>query len=182
MASAGKLKALMMVAHPDDCVIFGFPFYSTHKNFEWSVCYLTYENWDWRAQELTKFWKSRSVATSYLGFTDDYREVDKGNLGFDGAIAIDKIKQSCSGFDLILTHNQNGDYGHIHHVFVHDAVKELSVNQLYFAGIENFNYQCVCGDNEYDLDELPRHRSVIEGFNDRLIGRYFVPDSVRNLI
>lgn len=182
MQNVGKVRALMMVAHPDDCVIFGYPFYSTHKQFDWSVCYLTYNNWDWRAQELTKFWNSRAVKTHYLGFTDDYLQVEAGELGFNHNIAEQKIIEFANDFNLIMTHNADGDYGHIHHKFVHSVVTKINCPQLYFAGIENFNYQCMCQENEYNLDDLPRHKDVIKGFTDRHIGRYLVPDKARDLI
>ena len=182
MENAGKTKALMLVAHPDDCVIFGFPFYSTHKQFEWTICYLTYKKWELRAHEISKFWNRRLVKTMFLGFTDDFTFVEKGITGFDNTAARNEILKIVDGFDLVLTHNIDGEYGHIHHIFVHNVIKETNIPQIYFAGFDNFNYQCVCQSNEYSLSELPVHRDVIEGFQDRLTGRYTVTESVRELI
>lgn len=182
MANAGKTRALMMVAHPDDCVIFGYPFYSVHKQFEWTVCYLTYKKWELRAFELTNFWQKRSVGTVFLEFLDDFQQVDQGITGFDNHAAQKKITNIVQQYDLVLTHYQDGEYGHVHHVFVHDTVKKTSVPQVYFAGVENLNYQCVCQSSEYSLDELPVHRDVVAGFQDRCTGRYIVTDAARELM
>jgi len=182
MENVGKPKALLMVAHPDDCVIFGYPFYAIHKKFQWKICYLTYKSWDLRAQEMQKFWSKRNVETEFLGFLDDYRFVQKGITGFDNNKAKDKILESIQGYDLIVTHNQDGEYGHLHHIFVHDVVKSTPIPQVYFAGTNNLNYQVTCQPDEYHLDEMPIHRSVVEDFHDRLIGRYYVPDQVKILL
>lgn len=182
MENAGKLKALMMVAHPDDCIIFGYPFFSISKQFDWTICYLTYKSWEVRAQEMIKFWAKRSVTTKFLGFRDDFKQVEQGITGFDNTRAKKQILETANQYDLILTHNSDGEYGHIHHVFVHNSLTETSIPQIFFAGVDNFNFQCVCQSNEYDLDEVPIHRSVIEDFQDRHIGRYAVTDQARKLI
>lgn len=182
MPSAGKIKALMVVAHPDDCVIFGFPLYSTHKQFDWTICYLTYKKWELRAHEITGFWNKRSVTTKFLGFTDDFKFVKQGTTGFNEEEAREKILESLNGFDLVVTHNIDGEYGHVHHIFVHNVVKEIDIPQIYFAGVENCNYQCICQANEYSLNELPVHEEVIAGFQDRHIGRYIVTEQARKLL
>ena len=32
-----RIKALCVVAHPDDCVIFAKPFIDTHKQYDWNI-------------------------------------------------------------------------------------------------------------------------------------------------
>lgn len=182
MENVGKINALMMVAHPDDCVIFGYPFYSVHKQFNWTICYLTYKKWELRAFEIAKFWKKRSVNTLFLEFLDDFRFVEQGITGFDNHIASEKITEVVQQYDFVLTHFEDGEYGHLHHMFIHDTVKKIAVPQVYFAGVDNANYQCVCQSTEYHLDELPTHQEVIAGFQDRFIGRYIVTDQARTLM
>ena len=182
MENAGKTKALMMVAHPDDCIIFGYPFYSVHKQFDWTIGYLTYKKWELRAHEIANFWKQRSVRTVFLEFLDDFKQVDQGCTGFDNELAQGKIINLVNQYDIVLTHFEDGEYGHLHHQFVHAAVKQTTVPQIYFAGTENLNYQCVCQESEYSLNEIPVHKTVVEGFTDRYIGRYIVTDSARGLM
>ena len=97
-------------------------------------------------------------------------------------IASKKITEVVQQYDFVLTHFEDGEYGHLHHMFVHDTVKEIAVPQAYFAGVDNANYQCVCQSTDYTLDELPTHQEVIAGFQDRFIGRYIVTDQARTLI
>lgn len=182
MPSVGKKRALMMVAHPDDCIIFGYPFYSVHRQFEWTICYLTYKKWELRAHEITNFWQRRCVNTMFLEFLDDFKQVDQGCTGFDNQLAKEKIEEVVNQFDLVLTHYEDGEYGHLHHKFVHTVVKGTPIPQIYFAGVENLNYQCVCQEHEYSLAEIPVHQNVVAGFTDRHTGRYIVTEQARQLI
>jgi len=178
MASAGS--AVLFVAHPDDCVIFGYPFIHNHPEFSWDIFYLTYTSKADRAKEVRAFWDKRNIKTFFLGCLDDYRYVERGELGFDGKEAREKIQYLSQGYKLILTHNVDGDYGHLHHKFVHESIKDIAIPQIYFASTFNLNYECTCPD--YGLEDLPLHREVIEGFQDRLTGRYIVTDSARKYV
>ena len=51
------MKALCLVAHPDDCVIFALSYIHNHPNLDWTICYLTYCEWEPRAKELKEFLK-----------------------------------------------------------------------------------------------------------------------------
>ena len=79
-----------MVAHPDDCIIFGYGFINHYKNFDWSICYLTYTNSDPRAIEISKFWSRRNIETKFLGFIDDYQDIKNNQISFSE----DEAKQS----------------------------------------------------------------------------------------
>jgi len=176
--SAGR--ALLLVAHPDDCIIFGYPFLHNHPGFKWDIIYLTYFDKDDRAREVRSFWRKHNIDTYFLGNLDDYSYVERGELGFDGTEAREKIRYLIQGYKLILTHNEDGDYGHLHHKFVHQCVKDVDIPQIYFASTFNTNYECASPD--YGLKDLPLHREVIEGFQDRLTGRYIVTEPARKYI
>lgn len=178
MPSAGN--ALLVVAHPDDCIIFGYPFVHNHPEFSWDIVYLTYTDKDDRAKEVRAFWDKRCIPTTFLGNLDYYEFVERGELGFDGAEAYNQLQDIAQGYKLILTHNVDGDYGHLHHKFVHESIKDIAIPQIYFASTFNLNYECTCPD--YGLEDLPLHREVIEGFQDRLTGRYIVTDSARKYV
>jgi LmbE family N-acetylglucosaminyl deacetylase len=80
-----RLKALCVVAHPDDCVIFARPFIEQYSKFEWTILYLTYTSYDSRAMEMTAYWRKRNVITVNLGFIDDYRDMENNLVSFNTA-------------------------------------------------------------------------------------------------
>jgi len=175
--------ALAIVAHPDDCIIFALPFIEQQTKFKWHIAYLTYTHVDPRAQEVSKFWEQRNVTTEFLGFVDDYKDQQTQQLNFwNEADAVQNIHRVINTHQpcLVLTHNKDGDYGHIHHRTVHNAVSQLPVPQIYFAS--TFNLTDIYLAKEYDVDSLPLHKEVITGFQDRLIGRYIITDSARELL
>lgn len=175
--------ALAIVAHPDDCIIFALPFIEQHTVFKWHITYLTYNHSDPRAQEVSKFWEQRNVTTEFLGFIDDYKDQITQNLNFWNEIdAVDKIHQIINTYQpcFVLTHNKDGDYGHIHHRIVHNAISLTSVPQIYFASTFNVTDTFIASD--YDIDSLPLHKEVIQGFQDRLVGRYIITDQAREFL
>ena len=116
------MKSVAMVAHPDDCIIFAYSFMHHYPAFDWTVCYLTYTDQDARGQEFAEFWSRRNIKTKFLGFTDNWEFVKNGELGFELEPATNAIKEAVADKDLVLTHDRNGDYGHLHHKFVHNVV------------------------------------------------------------
>lgn len=171
----------MIVAHPDDCVIFAWPLMRRYPEFDWSVVYLTYQDQDPRAQEMKKFWDRYSVPTCFCGFIDDYRDMETQQISFDVNQAREELQDRASEFDLIVTHNRDGDYGHIHHQFVHDCLRSVPVPQIYFASTFN-NNSTIEASEYYDIGSLPLHQSVIEGFRDRYTGRYYVTEAAQKVI
>jgi LmbE family N-acetylglucosaminyl deacetylase len=181
MPSAGK--ALAVVAHPDDCVIFALPFIEHHNQYQWHIVYLTYTKVDPRAQEVGAFWAQRNITTEFLGFVDDFQDQQTQKFNFWTPVEAERnIHRAVNAAqpDLILTHNQDGDYGHIHHKLVHDAVSKINVPQIYFASTFNATDQFQALD--YDLDDLPLHKSVIMDFQDRLTGRYIITEQARSFV
>lgn len=160
------MKAICLVAHPDDCAIFGYQFISEHADWDWSVWYLTYTLDSDRLKELKSFWNSRGVSVGAGCFIDSWDHVSRGELGFDAAHAKTLIGGACEGFDLILTHNHKGEYGHPHHLFIHDAVQQMAVPKVYFgSGIDTHNWSRKLLDPAFDSNELPLHKSVIDEFD-----------------
>ena len=166
------MKAVALVAHPDDCVIFAWPFIEAHPEFEWKIVYLTYKPYEPRATEIRRYWSKRNIPTEFLGFRDNFRDMIDDLLSFSISDAVNSIKEAVVA-DLILTHFEDGDYGHIHHMFVHGASQQIDTPKVYFASTFNYNieYKVV---EPVAVEELPLHREVIEGFSDRNTGRYIV--------
>jgi beta-galactosidase GanA len=160
-----SLKAMVMVAHPDDCVIFAYSFMHRYKQLDWTVCYLTYTESDARGHEFAEFWQRRGVATKFLGYVDDYRDIEANKISFDTQAAAENIRQAILGQDVVLTHDHCGDYGHLHHVFVNQTVCQNHNRVVCFAGLGQGNVKYVVDPGVYSLDELPLHRDVIAGFH-----------------
>ena len=160
-----SLKAMVMVAHPDDCVIFAYSFMHRYKQLDWTVCYLTYTESDARGHEFAEFWQRRGVATKFLGYVDDYRDIEANKISFDTQAAAENIRQAILGQDVVLTHDHCGDYGHLHHVFVNQTVCQNHNRVVCFAGLGQGNVKYAVDPGIYSLDELPLHRDVIAGFH-----------------
>lgn len=158
------MKAMAVVAHPDDCVIFAYSYIYNHPEYDWTICYLTYAEWEPRAQEFQKFWNSRNITTIFLGYRDDYRDIENKKISFDQAQAFKEISNIIKPYDLVLTHNEQGDYGHIHHVFVNQATANHP-HRITFAGPGTGTVKYCVPAGTYSLDELPMHQEIIAGFH-----------------
>ena len=160
------MKAVCLVAHPDDCAIFGYQFIVDHADWDWSIWYLTYTLDSDRVQEMQQFWNRRHVKVAAGGFIDSWDHVSKGQLGFDAAHAGTLISGAVEGAGLILTHNHLGEYAHPHHLFIHAEAQRLSVPKVYFGrGIDDHNWSKQLSEPAFDSNELPLHKSVIDGFD-----------------
>lgn len=175
------MRAICMVAHPDDCVIFGYHFIH-HVPAEWHICYLTYDKHSARAKEISAFWKRRNISTEFLGCPDQWSDTVKQHLHFDTDHYASLITHAINNCDLVLTHNVDGDYGHIHHKFVHEVVSQCDIPQVYFASDFNCNLQLEINLNLYDLSELPLHADVVSQIHDRRIGRYILTEKSKFLL
>lgn len=159
------MKAMAMVAHPDDCVIFAYSFMHQYRHLDWTVCYLTYPEAHDRSQEFVKFWQQRGVATKFLGYCDNYLDVEHDQISFDTAAAAQSICEAIQDQDLVLTHDWQGDYGHLHHVFVNQVVCRHHTQVVWFAGPGRGNVKYSIDAGQYNLAELPLHGQVVAGFH-----------------
>ena len=153
------MKALVLVAHPDDCVIFASAYMDAHPEYEWHIVYLTCWRFHKRGREMSKYWKKRGVKVRFLGFKDHGRDLGlKGLHTWSETEALRVLRRAAEGYEFILTHNSEGEYGHPHHCVVNKATSIFDVSKVYFSLDNN--------DLEYpvkvDLSELPRHRKAIE--------------------
>lgn len=159
------------MAHPDDCVIAARPYIDTHPEYQWHIVYLTYTADDDRAKEISAYWNGRGITTEFLGFVDDYTDQQTQKFNFwNDMTATVALREACQDADLLLTHNADGDYGHIHHILVNRAVQSMGIKTVYFASTFNYNVRYVTGDLE--LTKFPLHRNVIEQMTDINCGLY----------
>ena len=149
-----------MVAHPDDCVIYAIGYILAHSEYTWNICYLTHRCNTIRGVEISNFWQRRGITTDFLGFSDNRMDWKTDKLSFDPVLAQNFISKKIQSAELVLTHNEHGEYGHIHHRFVHACCKHHS-NMVNFAH-EGIEYAVPC--DYYSLDELPIHAKSISLF------------------
>jgi LmbE family N-acetylglucosaminyl deacetylase len=173
-----------MVAHPDDCVIFGYSLMHHTPHWQWAVCYLTYQRSDPRGQEFSRFWAERGIDTLFLGCLDDYRDIEAGQPSFDVDAAARSIRDVCRFADVVLTHDQQGDYGHPHHRFVNQCVEVLEHPGLIrFAAPGTGTHRFTVDPVDYDAAALPLHYSIIRDFHpDRHANEYRIPYTLTGLI
>ena len=156
------MKAVCMVAHPDDCVIFGLGFMLAYPEYEWHICYLTYRLNSPRGREIYDFWFKRGIAVDFLGFQDNKKDIVLDKLSFDPVMARNFILNEIDSADVVLTHNAQGEYGHVHHRFVHDCCKDHPRLVTFASDGDAYSVPS----QYYSLAELPRHARIIKQFVD----------------
>jgi len=132
-----KYKKVMIVAHPDDEMIWG----GAHLiEDDYLVVCVTCGTNNYRLSEFKKVMKATDDSYITLGYPDKvfgersdwkyvYKYIEKD---------IDKILKA-NDWEMIVTHNEKGEYGHIHHKMTHNIVTDLYKNndysgKLYFFG------------------------------------------------
>ena len=157
VADNDKAKKLMIVAHPDDDALWGGAHLMSGDYFV--VCITNGRN-DTRKPEFESM-LSKSGNSGYIleypdkvaGKRDDWKNV-RDKIESD----IERI-MGCKDWELIVTHNKDGEYGHQHHKYTYSIVTELydsskKKEPLYFFG------------TYYSKDKLPQHESEMTKVSD----------------
>lgn len=130
-----KAKNIMIVAHPDDETIWG----GDHLIEEdYLVVCVTCGTNKVRDNEIKKALSISDDELIKLGYPDN-----PGGIVNDWSEYKESIEEDLSliitmkNYDKIVTHNQEGEYGHIHHKMINNIVTKISVNnalndKLYF--------------------------------------------------
>ncbi len=152
-----KAKKLMIVAHPDDDVIWGGAHLMDGDYFV--VCITSGRNTT-RKPEFEKM-LSQSGNSGYIleypdkvaGKRDDWEKV------WDKIQSDLQRLMKCKDWELIVTHNKDGEYGHQHHKYTHRIVTQIYDNNRLAAPL-------YCFGTYYSKKKLPEHESEMTKVSD----------------
>lgn len=127
-----NVNKLMIVAHPDDETIFGGGMLLNEDG--WKVVVVTdgsgdNNNSEQRLKEFKLVMQYLNVDYEILGFKDDMNKVLYNDDDVVKKLFPIIVSQN---WKKIVTHNEEGEYGHIIHKSVHNIVKKMKPNNLYF--------------------------------------------------
>lgn len=137
-----NVDKLMIIAHPDDELIFGGKELIKEKG--WKVVCVT--NGSNRAGNIFSFCPAEKRIKEFISVMNKlecrYEILDYEDNGFNAnwneISMLNKIRQLIDEkkYKKILTHNLNGEYGHVQHKKISEIVHRLKPNNLYVFDID----------------------------------------------
>lgn len=125
----------MIVAHCDDETIFGG--YDLLQNNNWTVIVITNPSSNkknkHRKNEFINISKKANFKYEFWNYKNDKHSVKNWNIN-EIITRIDNLIKN-NNFNMILTHNLKGEYGHLHHKTIHTILYDnfKNYNLQYFS-------------------------------------------------
>ena len=133
-APVEKADLLFLIAHPDDELLFtggAIPTYAVEKGKSVEVAYLSFSNTTRRSEALNGLWAMGVRNYPVFGpFADRYAKTGKLKDAYAEAggkqKVFDWVNELYRRFrpEVVVTHAENGEYGHPQHKMIADAAKE----------------------------------------------------------
>ena len=131
---AEKADLMVLVAHPDDELLFtggAIPVYGAERQKQVEVVYLTPSNPTRRSEALNGLWAMGVRNYPVFGpFSDKYAKTGKLKDAYKEAGGKNTVLEWLTGVirrfkpEVLVTHAENGEYGHPQHKMMADAAKE----------------------------------------------------------
>ncbi len=135
------MKAIVIVAHPDDETIWSGGFILQNREWDWTVFSLCRSDDPDRAPKFEAVCR-RLGAVGLISDLDDSNPLKPINASEEiGCRILDAVGDV--SWDLCLTHGENGEYGHLRHQQVHTEVLRLVKEaELRCGRLWTFAYDC----------------------------------------
>lgn len=133
-----KSEALIIVAHPDDETIWMGGTIIRNKDWNWTILSLTRENDSDRRPKFERVCQIYNAKAIISDLDDTILEP----LSLIDIINMIKTSLLQKKYDFVFTHGKNGEYGHIRHIEVHNAIEQMAQNgDLIAKEVFFFNYK-----------------------------------------
>lgn len=153
-----NIRNVIIVAHPDDEIIFFHQFLQNNRNT--LVICLTNGGSRTRSNEFfksLKFYQNTGLIYNFKDGLDvewDYKELSS---------QLRKVLV-CTRVKIILTHNQKGEYGHPNHITCHKIVKNIQKNEFPHVKFltPELNYRLFHEQNKITIKELNKKKAIFK--------------------
>ena len=146
------MRAVVVTAHPDDETLWAGGYLAAHSGTDVICCSIPKKD----PQRAAHFFEAcRLLGANPIVMASSSAENDN-------KLDLRAVTHFVARYDLILTHNQLGEYGHPHHIQVHEAM-----TRSYASRVRCFGYGLPGTDHRGELVDIELKRRVLSVYTSR---------------